>query len=544
MALELLLNCFAKPEGRSSPPPPPPEPPNLSYETLLMQDYRTISTIIRLLEESDLFADVSEEEARAIIHHEGEEEHKLAEAIQISIKKNILPSWRKGEVGDDDDDNDVIVDGGEEFAPSYMEIDVIGKTPDAVAEIILSDMEEAAAAKGGVVVLCGLPGAGKGSTLAALKSRLPTAIMWGNRNIFKAITHLAMTWCDLFQIEEFDAEQALTESNIKGFMRMLKFAEKPSPENDCGYEWDIRVKGLGLDFWVSEASATFLNSAAINMNTPTVAQQTQGDVIQFAAEALKIMGDDGYVVLFEDYQIIVDYVPTPFRYLLTVSDTTVLGQRRSAKRLAVSLLDHHSTTEIRPSDSTLKNGLSVLLDAMAYDLGVEVPLIDEITMTLALGLPMGVTVREVHQPPSNLTLLVTGVEPDGQAIQKGARIGYFVAAIDGIPVHDLDTVFDILKELKSQSKRSGEGRNYDEGSDGKVVNSGVESFALTLTKAPPVNPNNDSAVFARQAEEKKGGYSDSGEEARQDDDYDSDEMEEEEGGKEKPRPRTRRNPPP
>ena len=120
----------------------------------MKQDASTTSTIIQIFESDKLFAEVGTAEANAIIQRDHEDDEKLAAGIQISIDKGVLDPL-----------------GSEGFAavPTYKTIDVIGKSPEAVADIILKDMGEAAT-KGGLMVLCGLSGTGR---LCSSGPRLP-----------------------------------------------------------------------------------------------------------------------------------------------------------------------------------------------------------------------------------------------------------------------------------------------------------------------------------------------------------------------------------
>ena len=102
--------------------------------------------------------------------------------------------------------------------------------------------------------------------------------------------------------------------------------------------WDIRVRGLGVDALVSKVKNTTLKAPLVAKNIPTVAERTQGEVVTFAAAAAKKMGDDGLVVLLEGREATVNYIPSPYRYTLTMSDRAVLGQRRAAQRLAAAVL--------------------------------------------------------------------------------------------------------------------------------------------------------------------------------------------------------------
>jgi len=50
------------------------------------------------------------------------------------------------------------------------------------------------------------------------------------------------------------------------------------------------------------------------------------------------MGDDGVFVLLEGREQTVDYVRTPLRFTLTLSDASLIGKRRAAQRLAAGAL--------------------------------------------------------------------------------------------------------------------------------------------------------------------------------------------------------------
>lgn len=76
----------------------------------------------------------------------------------------------------------------------------------------------------------------------------------------------------------------------------------------------------------------------VSRNIPTVAKVTQGEVILFAADAIRQMGEAGMVVLLEGREQTVNYVRTPLRFTLTLSDDTLIGKRRAAQRLGAAAL--------------------------------------------------------------------------------------------------------------------------------------------------------------------------------------------------------------
>mmetsp|Transcript_31767 Transcript_31767/g.36704 ORF Transcript_31767/g.36704 Transcript_31767/m.36704 type:complete len:121 (+) Transcript_31767:938-1300(+) len=90
--------------------------------------------------------------------------------------------------------------------------------------------------------------------------------------------------------------------------------------------------------YVSEVQNTELKAPKVAKNIPTVAEFTQGEVILFAAGAIKVMDDDGITVLLEGRKETVDYVRTPYRFTLMLSDKTLIGKRRAAQRLMASSL--------------------------------------------------------------------------------------------------------------------------------------------------------------------------------------------------------------
>jgi hypothetical protein len=127
--------------------------------------------------------------------------------------------------------------------PEYVTIDVVGKTPDDVCDIIV-DHVGPAAQLGCVIVLCGqqtnaafcsprvtgrrlwpvlsgLSGTGKGTTVAKLREKLPNTVTWSNGNVFRSITLLACKWCETNGVE--DIEAALTAENLASLMTMLSF---------------------------------------------------------------------------------------------------------------------------------------------------------------------------------------------------------------------------------------------------------------------------------------------------------------------------------
>jgi hypothetical protein len=157
-------------------------------------------------------------------------------------------------------------------------------------------------------------------------------VCWSNGNVFRSVTLLAVTWCEQQDdCNGFDPARALTKENLTSFMQMLEFGK-------FNGRFDTKIRGLGLDLLVSEVQNTALKDPKVSKNIPTVAEVTQGEVVLFASDAIKKMGEDGIFVLLEGREQTVNYVRTPLRFTLTLSDMSLIGKRRAAQRLAAGAL--------------------------------------------------------------------------------------------------------------------------------------------------------------------------------------------------------------
>lgn len=290
----------------------------ISYSLLKLQNADTSNAIIDGYSASEDFVQLSKKEGDLILGRDQEDADKLQVGIDFAKQKGVI------------DPN---------FIPEpYVTIDVMGKSPDDVSNEILGYVEERKKEHtdaGAVIVICGLSGTGKGTTVAKLSEKLSKdqeVVSWSNGNIFRSVTLLAATWCEQSGCDGFDASRALTKDNLANFMSMLSF-------DKFNGKFDTRIRGLGLDFYVSEIANTVLKEPKVAKNIPTVAEVTQGEVINFAAEAIKVMSSNGFSILLEGREQTVNYVRTPLRFILTLSDDTLIGKRRAAQRLMAAALD-------------------------------------------------------------------------------------------------------------------------------------------------------------------------------------------------------------
>jgi len=275
----------------------------VTLAVLEASDDSTTNGIIAAFKSDATFVSLAQAETSGILGRDKEDGDKLADGIALAVQKGVLPA--------------------EPPVEPVMKIDVLGKSADAVAAEIIRQLGDAPAA-GCVLVLQGLSGTGKGTTVDKLKAKLPKAVAWSNGNVFRSLTLLAVTRCEA-DGKEF-SEAVLTAPFLKDCMACLSFGK-------FGGEFDIAIKGYGLDLMVSEVANTVLKEPKVGKNIPTVAKMTQGEVVSFAAGAAAKMRADGCNVLVEGREQTLDHVRTQHRFELTLSEPLLIGMRRAAQRM-------------------------------------------------------------------------------------------------------------------------------------------------------------------------------------------------------------------
>eukprot|EP00548_Thalassiothrix_antarctica_P000466 CAMPEP_0194133374 /NCGR_PEP_ID=MMETSP0152-20130528/3577_1 /TAXON_ID=1049557 /ORGANISM="Thalassiothrix antarctica, Strain L6-D1" /LENGTH=315 /DNA_ID=CAMNT_0038828683 /DNA_START=115 /DNA_END=1062 /DNA_ORIENTATION=- len=304
----------------------------LTSDVLKKQNAETTNAIIDAFQDNERFLLLSKSEGDLTRSRDEEDDNKLQKGIDYAKNKGVL------------DPN---------YVPQpYKEIDVLGKTPNQVADEILNDIfkKDNDQESSSVIVLCGLSGTGKGTTVSQLRKRMEEdhgkkVVTWSNGNIFRSVTLLAKTWSEQ---NSAGLDDALSKENLESFMNMLEFGTFKD-------KFDTRINGLGYDMLVSEVQNTELKSTKVSKNIPTVAEVTQGEVIQFAANAITTMGSDKDVmVLLEGREQTVNYVRTPHRFTLTLSDETLIGKRRAAQRVMASVEDSDKDNIMAAVETTLE----------------------------------------------------------------------------------------------------------------------------------------------------------------------------------------------
>jgi len=318
----------------------------VTYGLLKKQNAETSNAVISHFAENTNFLKLAEAEGAQIRQRDQEDADKLQKGINLALDKGVL---------------------SKDFVPEeYITVNVLGKSAEAVADEILEHVASNAA-DSNVIVLVGQSGTGKGTTVSTLQDKLvregsaSTVQCWSNGNIFRSVTLLAATWCELnCDDKKFNAEKALTKENLASFMNMLEFGK-------FNGIYDTKINGLGLDMYVSEVCNTELKVPKVAKNIPTVAEVTQGEVVLFAAEAIKILGANGITVLLEGRAETVNYVRSKNRFCLVLSDESLIGKRRAAQRIMAEALNSLSSVGGIDEDAVQK-ALESGLDKMVNDL--------------------------------------------------------------------------------------------------------------------------------------------------------------------------------
>jgi hypothetical protein len=116
----------------------------LSYQLLAEQNANTTNAIIQHFTDNPAFLSLSSSEGAQILQRDEEDGQKLQKGIDVAKEKGVIdPNFQ---------------------AEEYITVDVLGKSPEDVADEILVRVREQEG-EGGVVVLCGLSGTGKVSLI-------------------------------------------------------------------------------------------------------------------------------------------------------------------------------------------------------------------------------------------------------------------------------------------------------------------------------------------------------------------------------------------
>jgi ribosomal protein S7 len=130
-------------------------------------------------------------------------------------------------------------------------------------------------------------------------------------------------------------------------------------------KYDTSIKGMGLDTTVSKIENTLLKQTRVGKNIPTVAEQIQGEVVKFANEAMTILRQAGMTILLEGREQTLNYMETPHKFRLVLSDQSLIGKRRAAQRLMAEALDRIENNDGKELD--IAQILDEVLNSMAAE---------------------------------------------------------------------------------------------------------------------------------------------------------------------------------
>lgn len=320
----------------------------ITFDILERRDASTTNSIIQHFESDQTFLSWADYQSKMILKRDEEDGEKLQHGIDVAVERGTLQKLSKDK------------------EQAYENVDVVGKTPgevsDKIWEEVLKQKERlAGAADGELIVLCGLSGTGKGTTFATLGDKLrrekdPNKVVnWSNGNVFRSVTLLCNMWCEQNTPGEHDVTRALTKENIAEFMSMLTFGKFDG-------KYDTHIEGLGLKTTVSRIENTLLKQSSVARNIPTVAEQIQGEVVRYANDAMSTLREAGMTILLEGREQTLNYMETPHKFRLVLSDESLIGKRRAAQRLMAETLDR---LENKSEDQDFDQVLNVALQTLA-----------------------------------------------------------------------------------------------------------------------------------------------------------------------------------
>eukprot|EP00746_Dinoflagellata_sp_MGD_P165007 gnl/MRDRNA2_/MRDRNA2_94031_c0_seq1.p1 gnl/MRDRNA2_/MRDRNA2_94031_c0~~gnl/MRDRNA2_/MRDRNA2_94031_c0_seq1.p1 ORF type:complete len:558 (+),score=138.79 gnl/MRDRNA2_/MRDRNA2_94031_c0_seq1:65-1738(+) len=304
----------------------------LTAELLAKQDSETSQAIIDANATNPAFLSLSDKLCTQIIQRDTEDGIKLGKGIQLAVDKGVLPA-------------DVAVE-------PTTQVSVTGKSADAVADEIIKALGDAPS-KGCVLTLQGLSGTGKGTTVAKLKEKLPNSQTWSNGNVFRSLTLLAVTYTEQ---KSCTLQDALKPEALAEFCGMLEF-------DKFNGKFDVKIEGLGLKYFISDIEKTVLKESRIATNIPTVAEVTQGEVVNFVGGALLKMAAGGINVLVEGREQTLNHIRTPHRFELTLDDTSIIGKRQAALQvgaLAFKTISQDSSASLEAVKSAINDAIAQL----------------------------------------------------------------------------------------------------------------------------------------------------------------------------------------
>jgi len=309
----------------------------LSFKLLSAEDDVTSNTVMKCFASIGAFNEQSAKVTKEIQQRDQDDADKLQTGVDADVELGVLPKLD---------------------APTYMQIDVLGKSADEVAGIMLEKCGTAVDT-GCVIVLVGLSGTGKGTTVKKIRSKVKNSLTWSNGNVFRSLTLLAAAKAESLGVEmkDFVAEK----KNLVALMKSLTFEDHGTVDGkEIGFDTKIHNEELKIGpLYVNQVKNTILKGPSVATNIPTVAGQSQGMVVQYVDKAVAKLQEAGFVVLVEGREATVNYVKSPYRFCLSLQDPTIIGKRRMVQRMVGAALKNLS------EDSTSKECMEALSAALS-----------------------------------------------------------------------------------------------------------------------------------------------------------------------------------
>jgi hypothetical protein len=262
----------------------------LDYEALVKQDANMTNLLIAAFADDEPFLTMANSEGQAVVARDVAHDEKLAAGIKVAVDKGALKLLA---------------------APClHHKVDVVDKTAEEVAMEIIATAPRTFlhwSHIGCVVVLSGATGTGKRTTVARMKERMPEATLeWTNDGIFRALAMLASLHCQRLHPDGITlsdtvlinspvhtfSESRVTTENVKTWMDMLTFGK-------FNGEYDIQIKGYGLDTFMSKVKDHVLKGPLVTTALPAIFKHLQGEVVAFSSNAIRTMCRGGYNVILE-----------------------------------------------------------------------------------------------------------------------------------------------------------------------------------------------------------------------------------------------------
>lgn len=279
----------------------------LSLELLRLQDDRCSQAVLEFLRPNEQFQKIAKLEGECIVKRDAQDSEKLAIGIKRSVEKGILPATC--------------------HTSSTIPINVKERTAEEVAKVIVQHLPSQ---EGNIIVLEGLSGTGKGTTVEKLKLMLPRCVTWSNGNVFRCYTLLA------FEVLKELNETLSTESLLKNPWILDNAVKRVTFEQISNTEYDVFIDSKQR---VKEIENTLLKAPHISQAVPIVAELTQGEVILFGQQAAETLRKAGFNIILEGRAQTLQFITTHHRFELMFPEVSLLGERRGAQRVMARALE-------------------------------------------------------------------------------------------------------------------------------------------------------------------------------------------------------------